>query len=259
MIPTGILYDQKRADFCSAVASTVKPDLLFHPAVAEWFGQSFAAPTAAQAEAWPAIQASRHTLIAAPTGSGKTLAAFLAAIDGLVRQGVEGGLKDETQIVYVSPLKALSNDIQRNLEAPLAGICGALRRQGLPEVEIRTWVRTGDTAPGERERMRRTPPHIVVTTPESLYILLGSDSGRKMLATTQTIIVHEIHAVAPNKRGSHLAISLERLAALCGDRLLRIGLSATQKPIEAVATSAFSIPDFNRCSASKRCSLARLP
>jgi ATP-dependent helicase Lhr and Lhr-like helicase len=234
MIPTRILYDQKRADFCS-VASTVKLALLFHPAVAEWFEQSFDAPTAAQAEAWPLIQAGMHTLIAAPTGSGKTLAAFLAAIDGLVRRGVEGRLADETQIVYVSPLKALSNDIQRNLEAPLAGIRDALRRQGLPEVEIRTWVRTGDTAPGERERMRRTPPHIVVTTPESLYILLGSDSGRKMLATTRTVIVDEIHAVAPNKRGSHLAISLERLAVLCGDRLLRVGLSATQKPIEAVA------------------------
>jgi ATP-dependent helicase Lhr and Lhr-like helicase len=213
----------------------VNPTHLFHPAVAEWFDCSFATPTAAQAEAWPAIQAGRHTLIAAPTGSGKTLAAFLAAIDALVRQGVNGGLADETQIVYVSPLKALSNDIQRNLEAPLAGIRDALHTQGLPDVEIRTWVRTGDTAPGERERMRRMPPHIVVTTPESLYILLGSESGRKMLATTRTVIVDEIHAVAPNKRGSHLAISLERLAALCGRPLLRVGLSATQKPIEAVA------------------------
>jgi len=211
------------------------PSDLFHPAVAEWFDRSFAAPTAAQAEAWPAVKAGRHTLIAAPTGSGKTLAAFLAAIDALVRQGVDGRLEDETQIVYVSPLKALSNDIQRNLEAPIAGIREALTRRGLPAVEIRTWVRTGDTAPGERERMRRLPPHIVVTTPESLYILLGSESGRKMLATTRTVIVDEIHAVAPNKRGSHLAISLERLAALCRDPLLRIGLSATQKPIEAVA------------------------
>ena len=142
---------------------------------------------------------------------------------------------DETQVVYVSPLKALSNDIQRNLEAPLAGIREALRAQGLPDVEIRTWVRTGDTPPAERERMRRRPPHIVVTTPESLYILLGSESGRAMLATTRTVIVDEIHALAPNKRGAHLALSLERLAALCGDRLLRIGLSATQKPIEEVA------------------------
>jgi ATP-dependent Lhr-like helicase len=208
---------------------------LFHPAVADWFSRNFAAPTVAQAAAWPAIQSGEHVLIAAPTGSGKTLAAFLAAIDGLVRQGLEGGLKDETQIVYVSPLKALSNDIQKNLDAPLAGIREALRVRGLPEVEIRAWVRTGDTPSGERDRMRRRPPHIVVTTPESLHILLGSDSGRAMLATTRTVIVDEIHAVAPNKRGAHLALSLERLASLCGDRLLRIGLSATQNPIEAVA------------------------
>jgi len=216
-------------------ALPTKTASLFHPAVAEWFDRSFAAPTAAQAAAWPAIKGGTHTLIAAPTGSGKTLAAFLAAIDGLVRQGLDRGLRDETQIVYVSPLKALSNDIQRNLEAPLVGIRYALRGRGLPEVEIRTWVRTGDTAPGERERMRRSPPHIVVTTPESLYIMLGSESGRKMLATTRTVIVDEIHAVAPNKRGSHLAISLDRLAALCGEPLLRIGLSATQTPIELVA------------------------
>src|SRR5213083_3316434 len=212
----------------------LKPSL-FHPAVGEWFAGSFPAPTEAQAKAWPAIRDGRHVLIAAPTGSGKTLAAFLAAIDGLVRQGLDGGLKDETQIVYVSPLKALSNDIQRNLEVPLAGIRENLRAHGLPDVDIRTWVRTGDTPPSERDRMRRRPPHIVVTTPESLYILLGSESGRRMLATTRTVIVDEIHALAPNKRGSHLALSLERLAALCGDRLLRIGLSATQKPIEDVA------------------------
>jgi ATP-dependent helicase Lhr and Lhr-like helicase len=208
---------------------------LFHPAVAAWFDRSFAAPTAAQAEAWPAIAAGRHTLIAAPTGSGKTLAAFLAAIDSLVRQGLDGQLRDETQVVYVSPLKALSNDIQRNLEAPLVGIRDALRAQGLPDVEIRTWVRTGDTPAGERERMRRCPPHIVVTTPESLYILLGSESGRQMLSATRTVIVDEIHALAPNKRGAHLALSLERLESLCGDRLLRVGLSATQKPIEEAA------------------------
>jgi ATP-dependent helicase Lhr and Lhr-like helicase len=208
---------------------------LFHPAVAAWFNCTFTSPTAAQAAAWPAIQAGRHVLIAAPTGSGKTLAAFLAAIDGLVRQGLQGRLKDETQIVYVSPLKALSNDIQRNLEAPLAGVRKALHAEGLPDVEIRSWVRTGDTPAAERQRMGRTPPHIVVTTPESLYILLGSDSGRKMLATTRTVIVDEIHALAPNKRGSHLALSLERLAALCNGPLLRVGLSATQKPIEMVA------------------------
>jgi len=213
----------------------VNPTSLFHPAVAAWFDRNFTAPTAAQVEAWPAIQAGRHVLIAAPTGSGKTLAAFLATIDGLVRQGLKSGIKDETQVVYVSPLKALSNDIQRNLEAPLAGVREALRAEGLPDVDIRSWVRTGDTPPAERQRMGRVPPHIVVTTPESLYILLGSDSGRKMLATTRTVIVDEIHALAPNKRGSHLAVSLERLAALSTGPLLRVGLSATQKPIEAVA------------------------
>ncbi len=179
---------------------------IFHPAVAAWFGRSFAAPTAAQAAAWPAIQAGEHALVAAPTGSGKTLAAFLAAIDGLVRQGLAGELRDETQIVYVSPLKALSNDVRRNLEAPLAGIRAELRARGLPDVDISSWVRTGDTPARERDRMRRKPPHIVVTTPESLYILLGSQSGRAMLATTRTVIVDEIHAVAPNKRGAHLAL-----------------------------------------------------
>src|SRR5580692_9267546 len=173
----------------------------FHPAVAAWFVSRFASPTEAQAQAWLAIQAGRHTLVAAPTGSGKTLAALLAAIDVLLRQGLEGRLADETQVVYVSPLKALSNDIQRNLEAPLQGIRAALRERGLPDVEIRTWVRTGDTPSGERERMRRRPPHILVTTPESLYVLLGSASGRTMLASTCTVIVDEIHAMASNKRG----------------------------------------------------------
>src|SRR5437660_10820132 len=193
----------------------------FHPVIERWFGARFAEPTEPQRGAWPVIQAGRNALIAAPTGSGKTFAAFLAAIDSLLRQGLEETLRDETQIVYVSPLKALSNDIQRNLEAPLAGIRERLKAQGLPEVDIRTWVRTGDTPPGERERMRRRPPHIVVTTPESLYILLGSQSGRSMLATTRTVIVDEIHALAPNKRGSHLALSLERLDALRGRRLPR--------------------------------------
>jgi ATP-dependent Lhr-like helicase len=207
----------------------------FHPAVANWFSSLFAAPTAAQAEAWPAIKEGRDVLVAAPTGSGKTLAAFLAAIDDLVRLGLEGRLTDTTQIVYVSPLKALSNDIHRNLETPLAGVRAELARLGLPDVEIRAWVRTGDTPATERARMRRRPPHIVVTTPESLYVLLGSESGRKMLATTRSVIVDEIHALAPNKRGAHLTLSLERLAALCGDNLLRVGLSATQNPIETVA------------------------
>ena len=208
---------------------------LFHPAVADWFARSFAEPTPAQAEAWPAIRAGVNVLIAAPTGSGKTLAAFLAAIDELVRRGLAEGLTDQTQVVYVSPLKALSNDIQKNLEVPLAGIREELKAQGLPEVHIRTWVRTGDTPPGERAKAAKKPPHIVVTTPESLYILHGSESGRAMLKTTRTVNVDEIHALAPNKRGSHLSLSLERLAALCEGKLRRVGLSATQKPIEDVA------------------------
>ena len=207
----------------------------FHPVVWAWFNGAFPAPTPAQAQAWPAIAAGRDVLLAAPTGSGKTLAAFLAAIDRLVREGLNGELPDETQVVYVSPLKALSNDIRRNLELPLAGIAEELRTRGLPEVAIRAWVRTGDTPASERQRAHRRPPHIVVTTPESLYILLGSETGRAMLRTTRTVIVDEIHALAPNKRGSHLALSLARLDSLVGRRVQRIGLSATQKPIEAVA------------------------
>ena len=208
---------------------------LFHPSVTAWFEEHFKVSTPAQADAWPLIKAGHNVLIAAPTGSGKTLAAFMAAIDDLVRQGVAAGLEDETQILYVSPLKALSNDIRGNLEAPIAGIRQKLREQEHADVEIRTWVRTGDTPAGERQRMARRPPHIVVTTPESLYILLGSETGRRMLATTRTVIVDEIHAMAPNKRGSHLALSLERLASICTVPPLRIGLSATQKPIQDVA------------------------
>ncbi|HLW75148.1 MAG TPA: DEAD/DEAH box helicase, partial [Gammaproteobacteria bacterium] len=207
----------------------------FHPATAAWFRQSFAAPTGAQERAWPAIRAGKHTLIAAPTGSGKTLAAFLSAIDDLVRVGLAEGLGNECHVLYISPLKALSNDIQKNLQAPLEGIRNELFAQGLPDVEIRAWVRTGDTPQSERDRMRREPPHIVVTTPESLYILLTSDSGRKLLSTVRTVIVDEIHALAANKRGAHLALSLERLAALTPKPPVRIGLSATQKPIEEVA------------------------
>src|SRR5437763_964958 len=208
----------------------------FHPAVARWFARTFAAPTPAQRAAWPVIAAQRHVLIAAPTGSGKTLAAFLAAIDELVRTGVTAGaLPDETLVVYVSPLKALSNDIQRNLEAPLAGIRAELAALGLPEIEIRTFVRTGDPPQHERARSAKRPPHIVVTTPESLYILLGSESGRRMLASTRTVIVDEIHALVGAKRGVHLALSLERLESLAGRRLTRVGLSATQKPVEEVA------------------------
>ncbi|GAB7525211.1 DEAD/DEAH box helicase [Paraburkholderia sp. 2C] len=209
----------------------------FHPAVAGWFSKTFPAPTDAQAAAWPLIRSGRPTLVAAPTGSGKTLTAFLSALDELVREGLANGgtLPDETLVVYVSPLKALSNDIRINLQAPLAGIAQELAERGLPPLEIRTAVRTGDTTQQERAALRKRAPHILVTTPESLYVLLGSESGRAMLSTVRTVIVDEIHAMAGSKRGSHLALTLERLDALCGRRLPRIGLSATQKPIRAVA------------------------
>jgi ATP-dependent Lhr-like helicase len=209
----------------------------FHPAVANWFDRTFDAPTPAQRAAWPEISAQRHVLIAAPTGSGKTLAAFLAVIDELVREGVagNGSLPDETRVVYVSPLKALSNDIQRNLESPLSGIRDELATLALPPVDIRTFVRTGDTPQHERAASVRRPPHIVVTTPESLYILMGSESGRRMLESTRTVIVDEIHAMVASKRGAHLAVTLERLESLTRRKLTRIGLSATQKPIAEVA------------------------
>lgn len=208
---------------------------IFHPVTSAWFHGEFTGPTPVQEDAWPAIKQGGHTLIAAPTGSGKTLAAFLAAIDDLVREALAGGLADETYILYVSPLKALSNDIQKNLQGPLQGIRDMMQTQGLPEVDIRALVRTGDTTQSERERMRRVPPHILVTTPESFYILLTSSSGRKMLQTVRNVIVDEIHALAPNKRGAHLALSLERLDALAERAPVRIGLSATQRPIEEIA------------------------
>jgi len=207
----------------------------FHPAVREWFLGQFPAPTEPQTQAWPAIKQRQHTLIAAPTGSGKTLAAFLSAIDDLVWKAVDGNLADETQVVYVSPLKALSNDIQINLQQPLSGIQEKLAAAGIDAVQIRTQVRTGDTPAKERAAMTKKPPHIIVTTPESLYILLTSEGGRRMLSTTRTLIVDEIHAMVDDKRGSHLSLSIERLQALVKEPLVRIGLSATQKPIEEVA------------------------
>ncbi|HKO94560.1 MAG TPA: DEAD/DEAH box helicase, partial [Polyangiaceae bacterium] len=207
----------------------------FHPAVDNWFRATHRAPSEPQRLGWPQIQAGRHTLIAAPTGSGKTLAAFLAAIDDLVKSALAGTLADEVRVLYVSPLKALSNDIEKNLREPLAGIGRELLALGLPEVEIRSVVRTGDTSSSDRASLRKLPPHILVTTPESLYILLTSESGRRALANVRTVIVDEIHAMVTNKRGAHLALSLERLAALTGQPPTRIGLSATQKPIEKVA------------------------
>jgi ATP-dependent Lhr-like helicase len=207
----------------------------FHPAVVQWFERTFGTPTEPQRSGWPAIQSGSHTLLAAPTGSGKTLAAFLAELDQLFRDGLEGKLRNETRVVYVSPLKALSNDIHKNLEQPLAGIRAGLKTDYGYDVDIRAEVRTGDTPAAKRQAMLRKPPHILVTTPESFYLLLTSRSGRKMLATARTLIVDEIHAVVGNRRGSHLALSMERLAALVDAPLQRIGLSATQKPMEEVA------------------------
>ena len=201
----------------------------FHPTLARWFEETFGAPTAPQREGWPAIRRGDHTLIAAPTGTGKTLAAFLTAIDGLLRQG--DPLPDQTQVLYVSPLKALGNDIQKNLHQPLQ----ALRALDSSLPEVRVVVRSGDTPASQRAAMAKKPPHILVTTPESLYILLTSTSGRGILRTVRTVIVDEIHAVLGSKRGSHLALSLERLEALAGP-VQRIGLSATQKPLSDVAS-----------------------
>ncbi|MDT8397597.1 MAG: DEAD/DEAH box helicase [Pseudomonadales bacterium] len=207
----------------------------FHPATRAWFEQHLGSPTAAQSEAWPAIQQGKNTLIAAPTGSGKTLAAFYVAIDQLVQLGLRGPLDDSTRILYVSPLKALGNDIQRNLEQPLDGIAEQLHLHGCPPVNIRVGVRTGDTSAYERQRMLKKPPHILVTTPESLYLLLTSRGGRQVLSSVTTLIVDEIHALLGDKRGSHLSLSIERLQHLTAGRLQRIGLSATQKPIALVA------------------------
>ena len=203
--------------------------------MATWFERAFGEPTPPQLDGWPAIREGRHTLIASPTGSGKTLAAFLCAIDELVQRGLREGLDDEVSVLYISPLKALSNDIEKNLQAPLEGIRGVLAELGYDDVDVRTAVRTGDTPSYQRTKMVKKPPHIFVTTPESLYILLTSEGGRRMLSRVRTVIVDEIHAVVTNKRGAHLALSLERLESLVGGGITRIGLSATQNPIDEVA------------------------
>src|SRR5271169_3806591 len=206
-----------------------------HHIVAEWIAGKFGTPTETQEQGWPHILAGRTTLNSAPTGSGKPLAAFLACIDRLVRKALAGDLTDRVEVLYVSPLKALGNDIQKNLEVPLGEILAMAGERGLLMPEIRTAVRTGDTLAHERRAMLKRPPHILVTTPESLYILLTSDKSRAILRDIETVIVDEIHAVADDKRGAHLALSLERLDALVHRRPVRIGLSATQKPIEDVA------------------------
>src|SRR6516165_11039785 len=184
-----------------------------HPLVSDWFVRKFGTPTEPQEQGWPHIVAGHTTLIAAPTGSGKTLAAFLASIDRLVRKALAGNLADRTEVLYVSPLKALGNDIQKNLEIPLGEILALAGERGLLMPEIRTAVRTGDTLMPERRAMLERPPHILVTTPESLYILLTAQKSREILKSVNTVIVDEIHAVADDKRGAHLALSLERLQA----------------------------------------------
>src|SRR5438045_7377250 len=221
-----------------------------HPLVRDWFIGRFGTPTEPQEQGWPHILAGRTTLISAPTGSGKTLAAFLACIDRLVRKALAGALQARTEVLYVSPLKALGNDIHKNLEGPLGEILQMAGERGLLMPEIRTAVRTGDTLMHERRAMLKRPPHILVTTPESLYILLTAERSRAILRDVETVIVDEIHAVADDKRGAHLVLSLDRLEALRSEAvalsleamtsqskptLVRIGLSATQKPIEDVA------------------------
>lgn len=213
----------------------------FHPALRNWFERKLGRPTEVQSQAWPAIAQGKHTLIAAPTGSGKTLAAFYSVINGLMVRGLAGTLPQQTQVVYVSPLKALSNDIHRNLELPLAGVEETLEELGQKPVKISVAVRTGDTASSERQKLLKKPPHILVTTPESLYIMLTSEGGRASLKHVQTLIVDEIHALVGDKRGSHLSLSIQRLEALTGKPVQRIGLSATQKPIELIAK--FLAPD----------------
>ncbi len=207
----------------------------FHPIIARWFQETICKPTDVQTASWPALCSGEHALIAAPTGSGKTLAAFLASIDSLFQQAISNVLADHTQILYVSPLKALSNDVQKNLRRPLSEISGNALSAGLLLPEIRVEVRTGDTPPKIRQDMLRRCPHILISTPESLFLLLTARKSREILRTVRTVIVDEIHALAGNKRGSHVALSLERLDAVTHTKPNRIGLSATQKPLEAIA------------------------
>src|SRR5215471_10298880 len=233
-----------------AIASSGYTGTMFHPVVEAWFTRRFVESTPIQAQGWPVIASGRDVLLTAPTGSGKTLAAFLHCLDALVRQATAGTLEDRTEVVYVSPLRALSNDIRRNLEEPLGELRVLAAEMGVPAFDIRTAVRTGDTSAAERRQGAKRPPHVLVTTPESLYILLTSESGRRGLSGVRTVIVDEIHAVAPDKRGAHLALSLERLDALvteAGGRLpQRIGLSATVRPVEVAGRllvgSARSLP-----------------
>ena len=215
----------------------------FHPIIADWFRSRLGEPTDVQVASWPAIRSGKHALIAAPTGSGKTLAAFLTCIDSLLKQALTCELDDSIQVLYVSPLKALSNDIQKNLKEPLGEITERAISTGVLTPELRVEVRTGDTPQYVRQQLLKRPPHILITTPESLYILLTARKSRAILNRVQTVIVDEIHAMASNKRGSHLALSLERLEALCPTPPVRIGLSATQRPLEEIARFLVGVPD----------------
>src|SRR6202007_3161430 len=210
---------------------------LFHPAVATWFARRFPdGPTEAQAGGWPSIAAGSHTLICAPTGSGKTLAGFRAAIDALYRAHDEGqSIEGVTRVVYVSPLKALAVDVHANLEQPLEEIADTARELGLRPAPVTVGVRTGDSTSHERQSMVRQPPNLLVTTPESLYLYLTAERSRATLETVHTVIVDEIHALSRDKRGSHLTLSLQRLAAVAKRAPVRVGLSATVKPIETAA------------------------
>ena len=244
-------------DFRLVLTTMSEPDPLarFHPAARSWFEARFDAPTPAQARGWEAIRRREHTLIAAPTGSGKTLAAFLNVLDELLAEGVAaGGLPDEVRVVYVSPLKALSADIHRNLEAPREGIREIAEGMGLPSVKVTAAVRSGDTPPSERRRMVKTPPHILVTTPESLYLLLTAPRSREILRTVRTVIIDEIHAVLDSRRGTHLALTLERLEHVTRAPLVRVGLSATQKPVEEVARFLVGAPGI-RPNGTPRCTI----
>ncbi|MFN2564693.1 MAG: DEAD/DEAH box helicase, partial [Gemmatimonadaceae bacterium] len=213
------------------------PDALasFHPVVRDWFRQTLGEPSEPQRRGWPAIAGGDHALILAPTGTGKTLAAFLWELNAFITEGLEAPLANAIHLLYISPLKALNNDVQRNLERPLAQLRDRFERAGHAFPEIRVAVRTGDTPASARARMLRQTPHILITTPESLHIMLTSVRGRGMFTALRAVIVDEIHAVAGTKRGAHLALTLERLERLCEQPPQRIGLSATQRPLEEVA------------------------
>ena len=233
----------------------------FHPAVRRWFAERFpAGPTEPQRAGWPAIQRGRDTLIAAPTGSGKTLAAFLVQIDRLLREGEKtGALGDRTEVVYVSPLKALTADVKVNLEQPLAEIAALARALGGAAPEVREQSRSGDTSSAARAALLRRPPHLLVTTPESLYLLVTAEKSRERLRGVRTVIVDEIHAVAGDKRGAHLALTLERLEALCDERPVRIGLSATQRPLETIARLLVGAgPERSDAAGRPRCEIVDL-